>query len=149
MPKFERQVEIEAPVEQVWAIMTNPQQWPLWFPGIEAVSAVTGVTAGSTFQWQDEGRTGTGTIISIEPEQRLEVMTQMEDDKDSHVFELKANRGFLGLGGSSGCTVEYTLDTMMGGGILSQFLAGGNPKDMLRVKTALDHLKNLAEGKAG
>lgn len=149
MPKFERRVEIEAPVEKVWAIITNPQQWPLWFPGIEAVSAVTGINPGSTFSWQDEDRTGTGTVISLEPNKRMEIMTQMGDDKDSHVFELKADRGFLGLGGSSGCSVEYTLDTMMGGGILAQFIAGGNPKDMLRVKTALDNLKDLVEGKAG
>ena len=145
MPKFERQVEIEAPVETVWAIMTKPQQWPMWFPGIEAVSNVSGVEPGGTFQWQDEGRTGVGSIVSLEPNERLEIMTQMGDDKDSHVFELKPEHGFLGLGGSSGCRLEYTLDTLMGGGILAQFVAGGNPKDSLRVKKALDTLKDLAE----
>ena len=148
MPKFERQVEIEAPMETVWAIMTKPQQWPMWFPGIEAVSNVSGVEPGSTFQWQDEGRTGVGSIVSVEPNERLEIMTQMGDDKDSHVFELKPQRGFLGLGGAHGCRVEYTLDTLMGGGILAQFVAGGNPKDSLRVKKALDNLKDLAEGQA-
>ena len=146
MPKFERQVEIEAPVETVWAIITNPQQWPFWFPGIEAVSNVSEVKPGSTFQWQDEGRTGVGSIVSLEPHERLEVMTQMGDDKDSHLFELRPDRGFLGLGGSHGCRLEYTLDTLMGGGILAQFLAGGNPKDTLKVKKALDSLKDLVEG---
>jgi hypothetical protein len=34
----------------------------------------------------------------------------------------------------------------MGGGILADFIAGGNPKDTLRVKKALDNLKTLAEG---
>ncbi|MCB9077836.1 MAG: SRPBCC family protein [Anaerolineaceae bacterium] len=146
MPKFERQVEIEAPVETVWAVITNPQQWPFWFPGIEAVSNVSEVKPGGTFQWQDEGRTGVGTIVSLEPNERLEVMTQMGDDKDAHLFELKPDRGFLGLGGSHGCRLDYTLDTLMGGGILAQFLAGGNPKDTLRVKKALNSLKDLVEG---
>jgi hypothetical protein len=34
----------------------------------------------------------------------------------------------------------------MGGGTLANSVAGGNPKDMLRVRTALDQLKTLAEG---
>lgn len=70
----------------------------------------------------------------------------MGDDKDAHLFELKPDRGFLGLGGSHGCRLDYTLDTLMGGGILAQFLAGGNPKDTLRVKKALNSLKDLVEG---
>jgi uncharacterized protein YndB with AHSA1/START domain len=149
MPKFERTIEIEAPVEQVWAIMTNPAQWPQWFPGIEAVSNLGTLREGAAFQWQDEDRTGTGTIVRLEPNERLEVLTQMGDDKDSHLFELRPDRGFLGLGASSGCKVEYTLDTMMSGGILAQFVAGGNPMDVLRVKNALENLKQLAEGQSG
>jgi uncharacterized protein YndB with AHSA1/START domain len=145
MPKFERRVEIEAPIEKVWAVMSDPGQWPQWFPGIEAVSNVSAVTAGGSFEWQDEGRTGHGTIVRVEPRERLEIVTQMGDDKDSHVFELRAKRGLLG-GGSGECRVEYTLDTLMGGGILANFVAGGNPKDMLRVKNALNRLKELAEG---
>jgi uncharacterized protein YndB with AHSA1/START domain len=145
MPKFERQVEIEAPPEIVWSILTDPNQWPHWFPGIEAVSNVTSNQVGGTFEWQDEGRTGVGTIVAVEPNQRLEIMTQMGDDKDSHVFELATDRGFLGFGEGHGCRLNYTLDTLMGGGILAAFLAGGNPKDTLRVKTALHNFKELVE----
>jgi uncharacterized protein YndB with AHSA1/START domain len=147
MPKFEQQIEIEAPVETVWAVITDPKQWPHWFPGIEAVSKISRVQSGGTFEWQDEGRTGTGSIVGFKPNELLEVMTQMGDDKDSHRFELKDHKGFLGLGGG-GCNFEYTLDTLMGGGILANFGAGGNPKDTLRVKNALDSLKALAEGAA-
>ncbi len=146
MPKFEREVEIGVPVEKAWAVMTNPAHWPQWFPGIEAVSNVSAVEAGGTFEWQDAGRTGHGTIVSVEPMRRLEIVTQMGDGKDSHVFELEAKHGFLGVGGSHECRVKYTLDTLMGGGILANFVAGGNPKDMLRVKTVLDQLKKLIEG---
>lgn len=149
MPKFERSVEIDAPLETVWAVITDPTQWPHWFPGIDAISNVSAVEAGGTFEWQDEGRTGQGRIATIEPMQRLEIMTQMGDDQDLHVFELKAKRGFLGAGSSRECRVEYTLDTLMGGGILANFVAGGNPKDMLRVKNALGRLKKLAQGQAG
>ena len=52
--------------------------------------------------------------------------------------------GFLGLAADE-CKVEYTLDTLMGGGILSNFVAGGNPRDAMRVKKAVHSLRKLVE----
>ena len=144
MPQFEREVEIDAPVEKVWEVMTNPTHWPKWFPGIESVSNVTSASEGGNFEWTDAGRTGHGTIAKMEPMKRLEILTQMGDDKDSHVFKLKPSGGFFGLGENE-CKVEYTLDTLMGGGILGNFIAGGNPKDALRVKNAMNMLRRLVE----
>ena len=82
MPKFEREVEIDAPVETVWEVMVNPNHWPQWFPGVESVSNVTSISEGGTFEWSDEGRTGRGAIVKMEPMERLEIMTQMGDDND-------------------------------------------------------------------
>ena len=144
MPKFEREVEIDAPVETVWEVMTNPNHWPQWFPGVDSVSNVTSISEGGTFEWEDEGRTGYGTIVNVEPMKRLEIMTQVGNDKDAHVFKLRSSGGFLGLGDDE-CKVEYTLDTLMGGGILGRFVAGGNPKDAMRVKKAIHLLRRLVE----
>jgi uncharacterized protein YndB with AHSA1/START domain len=144
MPKFEREVEIDAPVETVWKVMTNPDHWPQWFPGVDSVSNVTSTSEGGSFEWTKEGRTGYGTIVNVEPMKRLEIMTQMGDDKDAHVFKLRPSGGFLGLGDDE-CKVEYTLDTLMGGGILGSFVAGGNPRDAMRVKKAMHLLRRLVE----
>ena len=144
MPKFERKVEIDAPVETVWEVMTDPDHWPQWFPGVESVSNVTSISQGGTFEWTDEGRRGHGTIVNMEPMRHLEIMTQMGDDKDTHVFKLRPSGGFLGLGNDE-CTVEYTLDTLMGGGILGRFVAGGNPRDAIRVKKTTHLLRKVVE----
>lgn len=144
MPKFEREVEIDAPVEKVWQVLTDSNQWPQWFPGVDSVSAVTSVNTGGTFEWVNDGKTGRGSVVSAEPLKRLEILTQLGDDKDSHVFVLRASGGFLGLKADE-CKVEYTLDTLMGGGILGNFVAGGNPKDALRVKKAMHLLRKLVE----
>ena len=144
MPKFEREVDIDAPIETVWEVMTNPDHWPQWFPGVDSVSNVTSISAGGRFEWTDEGQTGQGTIVSMEPMKRLEILTQMGDDKDAHVFKLRSSGGFLGLADDE-CTVEYTLDTLMGAGIVGRFLAGGNPADMMRVKKAMQLLRKLVE----
>jgi uncharacterized protein YndB with AHSA1/START domain len=144
MPKFEREVEIDAPVEKVWDVLTNPNTWSQWFPGIEEVSNITDVVENSQFEWKDEGRIGRGTIVKMDPHKRLEVITQMDDDRDSHVFTLKPSGGFLGLAKDE-TKVTYELDTLMGGGIISNFVAGGNPKDTLRVKKAVHSLRRTVE----
>lgn len=144
MPKFEREEEIDAPVEKVWQVLLSPNHWPQWFPGVENVLNENLTKTGGTFEWMYQGQTGTATIVSMEPLKRLEIVTQLGNDKDSHVFKLQPSGGFLGLKDDE-CKVEYTLDTLMGGGILSNFVAGGNPKDMLRVKKTLHMLRRLVE----
>ena len=145
MPKFERNVEIDAPIETVWEVMTNPQHWPQWFPGVESVSSRTSLREGGSVEWTHEGQTGHATVVKMEPPKRLEINTQLGDDKDAHVFRLHPAGGFLGLGADE-CKVEYTLDTLMGGGILGNFVAGGNPKDAMRIKKAMHNLRRVVEG---
>lgn len=144
MPKFEREVEIDAPVEKVWDVLTDPNTWPMWFPGIENVSNVSAVTENGQFNWTDEGRTGQGKIVKLDPHKRLEIRTQIEDDQDLHVFILKPSGGFLGMAKDE-TKITYILDTLMGGGILSNFVAGGNPKDTMRVKKAVHALRRTVE----
>lgn len=144
MPKFEREMEIDAPIEKVWEYLVNPNNWPHWFPGIDSIGNLSAVGEGGTFEWVDDEKTGRGQIVKFEPMKRLEVLTQMGDDKDLHVFKLRPSGGFLGLSDDE-CKVEYTLDTLMGGGILASFIAGGNPKDALRVKKAMHSLRKQVE----
>ena len=145
MPKFEREVEIDAPIETVWEALTNPAHWPEWFPGVDSVSNVTSISQGGTFEWTKEGQTGRGTITRMDPPRHLEIATQLGDDKDAHAFRLHPSGGFLGLGADE-CKVEYTLDTLMGGGIFGNFLAGGNPKDAMQVKKTLHNFRRVVEG---
>ncbi len=144
MPRFEREVEIDAPVEKVWETLTDPNHWPQWFPGMDSVAQVTSLSPGATIEWASEGRTGQATIKRMEPMKRLEVLTQSGNDQDLHVFELHPSGGFLGLQADE-CKVNYTLDTLMGGGILADFVAGGNPKDALRVNKAMHLLRQVVE----
>ena len=144
MPKFESKMEIDAPVEKVWQALTNPETWPQWFPGVDEVRGVTAFAKGGTFEWVNNGKTGRAAIRQIEPMKKLEVLTQMGDDQDSHVFELRPSGGFLNMSPDE-CTVDYTLDTLMGGGILAEFIAGGNPRDAMRVKKAMHLFRRVVE----
>jgi uncharacterized protein YndB with AHSA1/START domain len=144
MPKFEREVEIDAPVEKVWKVITDPGHWHEWFPGVDSITNARSLSSGGSIEWSNGEQTGKASITKMEPMKYLEVLTQMGDDKDSHVFKLKPSGGFFGLSDDE-CKVEYTLDTLMGGGILGNFVAGGNPKDAMRVKKTMHLLRKLVE----
>jgi uncharacterized protein YndB with AHSA1/START domain len=144
MPKFQREVEINAPVEKVWDVITNPTYWPQWFPGIDSVTSAGSIQEGSSVEWTSDGKTGHAKVVKMEPLKRLEIRTLLGNDEDAHVFDLHPSGGFFGLNADE-CKVEYTLDTLMGGGILGNFIAGGNPKDALRVKNATNMLRKLVE----
>ncbi len=144
MAKFEREVEIDAPVESVWEALVNPNYWPQWFPGVDTISNVTTIGEDGSFEWASEDRKGTGVILKFIPLKELEIITQVGDDKDAHLFKLKPVGKFLGLGDDE-CKVEYTMDTLSGGGILGRFVTGGNPKDAMQVKKTVHKLRKLIE----
>jgi uncharacterized protein YndB with AHSA1/START domain len=144
MPKFERDIEIDAPVEKVWEKLTDTNHWAEWFPGIDSVTHADAFEPGGTVEWTRGGQTGRAKIVSIEPMKRLEIMTQIGDDKDSHVFTLKPSGGFLGMQADE-TKVEYSLDTLIGGGLLGSFVAGGNPVDALKVKKTVHLLRKMVE----
>ena len=123
--------------------MTDLSSVDQWFPGVDSVKSSV---PGRSFDWVSEGRTGTAAIVSAEPMKRLEITTQIGDDKYLHVFELKPSGGFLGMNADE-CKVTYTLDTLMGGGILTNFVAGGNPVDTRRVVKTMNRLRKLVESR--
>lgn len=145
MAKFELKEDIEAPVERVWAVITDPRTWGMWFPGIDEASFAGALQHGEQFRWRDDNDSGIGSIVRAEQNRLLEVMIKEGDKTVSHRFTLHPKGGgFLGLGGSTGTTLEYDMDT--GGGMLDQFIKGGNPIDQSKMKKALSQIENLSEG---
>jgi len=96
MPKFEREVEIDAPVEKVWNVIMDPIQWQLWLPKIDDDSIVTTTPANSGIEWMSGEKKGRASINKSEPMKRLEIMTLVGDDKDSYVIKLRPSGGFFG-----------------------------------------------------
>ena len=66
MAKFEQHVTIDAPVDKVWEILTNPATWGQWFPDSDSISGLDAVAAGATFQWRRGDDTGSGAIVEIQ-----------------------------------------------------------------------------------
>ena len=47
MSKFEREVEIDTPAPNAWAVLTDVNQWPKWFPYMDSVSNVVPLHEGA------------------------------------------------------------------------------------------------------
>jgi uncharacterized protein YndB with AHSA1/START domain len=144
MSKFEREVEIDAPIQNAWLVLTDASQWPKWLPYFHSVSNLRPLAEGVTINWSSGDKEGTATITKFVPEKTLEILTNLDGDQDKHVFNLKASGGFFGLRNDE-VKIEYKLDTMSGGGIVVRFINDGNPRDMLRVKNATNALRRLVE----
>jgi uncharacterized protein YndB with AHSA1/START domain len=143
--KFDQHIDIDAPADKVWAIITNTETWSQWFPDVEQVTGAGQATAGATFQWRNGEEAGSGTITSVDPDSsRIQVVTQGGSEV-THTFDIDRSGGFLGLGGNDS-RLRYTMEYDPPGGFLSDFVAGGNPRDLLKVKHTLQKVKGLAEG---
>jgi hypothetical protein len=61
------EVEIDAPPQAVWEVLTDFQNWPHWNPDVKSMSFAGPLAPGSEFRW----KAGPGTILStlerIEP----------------------------------------------------------------------------------
>jgi uncharacterized protein YndB with AHSA1/START domain len=145
--KFEQHVTVDAPVEAVWAVFADPGTWPLWFPDVERIQNLSAVQTGSAFAWQKGKETGAGSIVRAERQRHLRVVTSGDGPAVTHTFELSRAGGALGVGGSD-TRLEYTMEYDPPGGFISDFVAGGNPRDLLKVKGTLDKVKTLAEARS-
>jgi len=146
MAKFDQSIDIKAPVDTVWSILTNPGQWPLWFPDVQSVSGLSAVQTGATFQWQSGDHMGTGSVVRAEPQHKLQVVTKMEGHQATHTFEVDRHGGLLG---GNGAQLHYTLEFHAAGGLIGEVVAGGNPVDLLKVKNAITKVRDLAQREAG
>lgn len=146
MPKFEQDITIDAPVDKVWAVISNPESWGLWFPGADTVSGLSAVETGATFQFQQKGDSATARIVEVDAERGLVTFVTSDDGKDvSHTIDLDRTGGFLGFGGND-TKVKYIREYDAPGGFLGEFVTGGNPADTLAVKAVLERLKQAVQG---
>ena len=143
--KLYQHIDIDAPPDTVWNILTNRNTWPIWFPDLEEVTGGA-VEVGGTSR-RRSGEAGAGTIVSVEPTSNsLKVVTQRDESQVTHSFDVVRSGGSLGM-----CDditgLRYTLEYEPSGGFLGDFVAGSDFKDFVKTKQTLEKLKNLAESR--
>jgi uncharacterized protein YndB with AHSA1/START domain len=134
-----RELEIAAPPEVVWDVLTGFEQWPDWNPDVKSMSFEGPVAPGSEFRW----KAGPGTIVS----------TLEQVDRPSYIkwrgrtLSIKALHEWR-LEPSNGGTRVETEESF--GGFLARLLRGSLQKTLDRsTVSGLEHLKRESERRAG
>jgi uncharacterized protein YndB with AHSA1/START domain len=65
------EIAIDAPLETIWRIHTDIDDWPSWQPDITSATLTGPLAAGSEFRWLTHGLDITSTIYEIEPCRRI------------------------------------------------------------------------------
>src|SRR4051794_30658144 len=65
------EVDISAPLDVVWKLHANVNDWPTWQTDITAAHADTGFETGASFAWTSFGFSVTSTIYSVVPRSRV------------------------------------------------------------------------------
>ena len=87
------EIEIAAPPELVWDVLTAIDRWPSWNPQVKSMDMQGGIAEGSQFRWKAGPGTITSTIRRVEPP-RLIAWTGKTFSIDAiHVYRLEARDG--------------------------------------------------------
>ena len=134
-----REIDIAAPAEVVWEVLTDFDRWPQWNPEVKSMSWDGPVAPGSVFRW----KAGPGTIVS----------TLEEVDRPRYVrwrgrtMSIAASHEWRFEDRDGGTHVE-TNESFSGG--LARLLRRTLQKQLDRaLEEGLEHLKREAERRAG
>jgi uncharacterized protein YndB with AHSA1/START domain len=134
-----RSIEIAAPPETVWDVLTRFDQWLQWNPQVKSISFEGPLAAGSEFRW----KAGPGTIVStleqVEPPRFVRWRGRTMSIKAIHEWRLEPRDG--------GTFVE-TEETYSG--VVARLFRGQLQKILDKaLEDGLEDLKREAERRAG
>jgi len=83
------EIDVNAPRELVWEVLTDLASWPRWSPDVESVELDGPVAPGTTFRWKAGRRTVKSTLGAVEPPQLLAWTRRTRGIKAVHVWRLE------------------------------------------------------------
>ncbi len=133
-----REIEIAAPPEVVWDVLTQFEQWPQWNPDVRSMSFGGPLAPGSEFRW----KAGPGTIVStlerVEPPRAVVWRGRTMSIKAIHEWRLEPHE--------RGTRVE-TEEAFSG--MLARLFRGQLQKTLDKsLSDGLEHLKREAESRS-
>lgn len=135
----EREIEIAAPRETVWDVLTTIDAWPTWDPNVAWTSVDGEVVEGSRFRWKAGPGTITSTLERVEAPALIAWTGRTLGIDAVHVWRLESRNG------STLVTTEETYD-----GLVARVFRGRLQKTLENaLESGLRNLKAEAERTAG
>jgi uncharacterized protein YndB with AHSA1/START domain len=130
-----REIEMAAPPEVVWDVLTEFDRWPEWNPDVKSMSYAGRLEPGSQFRW----KAGPGTIVStlerVEPPRLVSWRGRTMSINALHVWRFEPR------GGGTWVRTEESFD-----GLLARVFRGPLRKQLEKsLSEGLEHLKAEAE----
>lgn len=66
-----KEITIDAPVEKVWQIQADIENWPSWQPDIVTVKLDGDLKPGAAFRWKAQGLNISSRFHTVEPNHRI------------------------------------------------------------------------------
>lgn len=90
------QVEVAAPPERIWRLLTDIGAWPDWNELVDRATLEGPLGPGTVFRWKSKGLAVTSTLREVAPERRLAWTGRAFGTRALHCWELEATpRGTL------------------------------------------------------
>jgi uncharacterized protein YndB with AHSA1/START domain len=133
-----RSIDVEAPPETVWSVLTGIADWPQWNPDVKSMSFDGPLEPGSTFRWKAGPATIVSTLEEVDPPGRVRWRGRTLSIDALHEYRLEPRDG--------GTHVE-TEETYSG--LLARLMHGSLQKTLDRaLEQGLQHLKAESERRA-
>lgn len=134
-----RSIDVEAPPETVWSVLTAIADWPQWNPDVKSMSFDGPLEPGSTFRWKAGPATIVSTLEEVDPPRRVRWRGRTLSIDALHEYRFEPRDG--------GTRVE-TEETFSG--LLARLMRASLQKTLDRsLEQGLEHLKAEAERRAG
>ena len=65
------EIVIRAPIETIWEVQTNVDDWPSWQPDVDGAESEGPLEVGSVFRWQTAGLDITSTVEEVDAPRRI------------------------------------------------------------------------------
>ena len=84
------QIEIAAPADQVWELLSGVARWPTWNPLVQRAVLSGPFQPGSVFKWKSKGLTVISTLQEITANRRLTWTGKAFGTRAIHTWEIVA-----------------------------------------------------------
>jgi uncharacterized protein YndB with AHSA1/START domain len=90
------QIEIAAPPERVWELLSNIERWTTWNSLVQKSVLSGPLHPGSVFRWKSKGFAVTSTLREVTPKRRLAWTGKAFGTRAVHTWEIEeSNRGTI------------------------------------------------------
>jgi uncharacterized protein YndB with AHSA1/START domain len=86
-------IQIDAPPEIVWGVLTDIAGWPSWNPGVKTAQLRGSLAEGSVFRWKSGGVPITSVIRGVDPPREIGWTGSMLGVRAIHVYRFEPRDG--------------------------------------------------------